>query len=291
MPAPLVGGGVDHVGVVGGELEIGDPGVLVDGEARRPGGPAVGRSGTRPGLLPPTRAALRRRPGRPCRPRGSTRIRPMCSDLASPIRLPGPAGVPAPIDAGPPSDVPAADVLAGADPDDVRIGRLERDLADRVGGLLVEDRRQGHAAVGGLPDPARPGRHVPRAGNPRVHGDVGDPPAGQRRADPAQGERGGGLGDRGIRRLSPDRAGQGGGDEGDDDDRVSHWRGPNGEEVVTARRDVGPEATKYRAGPVTALPRAGRPREVAPASGVRRPASGVRRPASGVRSVTSPVRA
>ncbi len=37
--------------------------------------------------------------------------------------------------------VPAADVLAGADPDHLRILRVDGDTADRVGGLIVEHRR------------------------------------------------------------------------------------------------------------------------------------------------------
>ena len=46
------------------------------------------------------------------------------------------------------------DARAGADVNDVGIGRRHGDGADRAGGLVVEQRRPGGAVVGGAPDAA-----------------------------------------------------------------------------------------------------------------------------------------
>ena len=106
----------------------------------RPGLAAVG------GLVEPAIAA--RSPERPLgrdvhrvRSRGSMRILPMCSEFFSPtffqvlppsVRLVNAVAV---------ADAPLAVVLAGADPDDVRILRVDHDAADRVRAFAVEDRR------------------------------------------------------------------------------------------------------------------------------------------------------
>ena len=69
--------------------------------------------------------------------------------------LPGLAAVAGAIDAVPDGRGVARPALAGADPDDLRIGRVERDRADGLDGLLVEDGLERRAAVERLPDAAR----------------------------------------------------------------------------------------------------------------------------------------
>ena len=59
----------------------------------------------------------------------------------------GGAAVPTPVDAVAVAHVSAGDVLAGADPDDVGIGRVEGQTADRVRPLLVEEGRPRRAGV------------------------------------------------------------------------------------------------------------------------------------------------
>ena len=85
----------------------------------------------------------------------------MCSEFFRPTFfqvLPPSIGL---VDAVAVADAALAVVLAGADPDDVRVLRIERDAADRVRAFAVEDRRPGGAGVGGLPDAARGHRDVP----------------------------------------------------------------------------------------------------------------------------------
>src|SRR5581483_1768897 len=72
--------------------------------------------------------------------------------------FPALAAVVGAIDAVAVADAPLAVVLAGADPDDVRILRIEDDRADGVRAFVVEDRRPGDAGVVGLPDAAGSGR-------------------------------------------------------------------------------------------------------------------------------------
>ena len=86
--------------------------------------------------------------------RGSMTILPMCSDCLQPDVLPGLAAVVALVDAVAVADAALAVVLAGADPDDVRVLRVEGDAADGVRTLAVEDRRPGGAGVGRLPHAA-----------------------------------------------------------------------------------------------------------------------------------------
>ena len=95
------------------------------------------------------------------------------------------AAVATAVDACAVGDVPPADVFTGADPDRMRIVRIDRDAADRIGVFVVEDRRPGRAAVDGLPDAARADADVPGALLGRVDRDVGDPAGHQGRADAA----------------------------------------------------------------------------------------------------------
>src|SRR5262249_14656905 len=57
------------------------------------------------------------------------------------------------------ADAALAVVLARADPDDVGVLGVEHDCTDRVGTLIVEDRRPGRAAVDRFPHAARSRRH------------------------------------------------------------------------------------------------------------------------------------
>src|SRR5439155_11627615 len=57
-------------------------------------------------------------------------------------------------------DVVAGIALAGADPDEIRVGRRQRDGTDRCGGLILEDRIPGVTAVGRFPDAATAGADV-----------------------------------------------------------------------------------------------------------------------------------
>ena len=56
-------------------------------------------------------------------------------------------------------------LFSTAHPDDVRIVGVERDAADRIRGLTVEDRFPGGAGVGGLPDAAGRGGDEPGRGS------------------------------------------------------------------------------------------------------------------------------
>src|SRR5919106_4809094 len=146
----LVGRGIDHLRVGGIEFEVGDAGVLVDLERRGPGGAAIG--GAVDAALPA------RRPKRPLGGHENTiavaRVHQDAADVLRPGEahpLPGAAGVAAAVDPVSPADMAPTDVLAGADPDDVGVGGVESDLADRIGRLVFENGRPGGARVGGLP--------------------------------------------------------------------------------------------------------------------------------------------
>ena len=107
--------------------------------------------------------------------------------------LPARAAVAAAIDARAEAEVAAGGVLAGAEPDRVRVARIERDAADGIGILLVEDRRPGGAGILGLPDVAAADADVPDVRVVGVHGDVGDAAGHQCRADGAHLEPGEGA--------------------------------------------------------------------------------------------------
>ena len=203
----LVGRGVDDVRVRRVELDAGDAGVLVDLERDRPGGAAIRR------LVEPAFAA-----GRPERPFGGdvddVRVARVDEDARDVLGLaqthvrPRLAAVQALVDAVADADVAAADVLTRADPDRVRVGRVERDAADRVGGLAVEDRRPRRAGVLRLPHAARADGHVPDVALLRVDGDVADAARHDGRPDVAEGQaRQRGFGHRGslarARRTRP----------------------------------------------------------------------------------------
>jgi len=84
------------------------------------------------------------------------------------------------------SDAPLAVILATADPDDVRVRLIDGHAPNRVDVLAVEDRRPGGSRVDGLPDAARPHRHVVDVFLGGMDREVADPPGGQGRADAAE---------------------------------------------------------------------------------------------------------
>src|SRR5205807_1251799 len=84
----------------------------------------------------------------------------MHDDARDPLRFrqshvgPGFAAVGRFVDTVADRDGIARPALAGADPDGPRIRRIDGDRADRLNGLLVEDRLEARAAVGALPHAA-----------------------------------------------------------------------------------------------------------------------------------------
>ena len=182
VPAPLVGRGVDNVGVPGREFDVRGAGVLIEGEHLLPAAAAV---------RGPVDAALAA--GRPQWPLGRDQhgvsvpgVDQYLADVLAggkPHLLPRAAPVAAAVEPGPPPHVPAAHVLAGAHPDDLGVAGVEGDVADRIGGLVIEDRRPGGAGVAGLPHASGTHRDVPHGRVGRVDFDVGDATARNRRPD------------------------------------------------------------------------------------------------------------
>ena len=85
-------------------------------------------------------------------------------------------------------------VLARADPDDVRVLRVEGHATDGVGALVVEDRRPGRARVVGLPHSARgDGNELPLR-LPGVDRDVADTSGDEARPETPQRQAAEGLG-------------------------------------------------------------------------------------------------
>ena len=185
---PLIGRRPQDVGVVRMDLEVGRSGVRRNLENECPALAAVG------GLEDATLAA--RRPQRSFRgdPDG-VRVARVHDDLADVLGaiesqlLEALAAVPAAIDAVTPANVSTAHVLSGAHPDGVGCARVERHGADRVGAVVVEDRRPGRAGVDRLPDSTGAGGDVPGVRALGVHRDVRDAARHQGRADFAHLER------------------------------------------------------------------------------------------------------
>ena len=96
------------------------------------------------------------------------------------------AAIFAAVDAVAKADMPTADVLTGAEPDDLGVGGVEGDAAGGVDALTIEDRLPGRARVDRLPDPTRTHCDIPDAGVRGMDGDVGDPAGHEGRADIAQ---------------------------------------------------------------------------------------------------------
>jgi hypothetical protein len=193
MPPSLVGRGIKYIRIPRIDLDVGDPGVLVDAKRLRPVLAGIG------GLVEAPLAT-----GRPERPLGRhidhVAVPWVDHDLADvlgglePHPLPGPAAVEALVDTVPPADMPATDVLTGADPDDIGIRRIDGHRTDRIGGLVVEDRSPGDTGVFGFPDAPGAHRQIPGAAVPGADRDVGDPTTHQGRTDATQRETADGFG-------------------------------------------------------------------------------------------------
>ena len=189
----LVGGGDEGVGVAGVHDDVGHARVLVDREHGRPGLPAVCR------LVEAAVAA-----GSPQRALGrhvdDVRVLRVNEDLADVLGgleahvLPALPAVLAPVDAVAVADAPLRVVLARAHPDHVGVPRVDRDAADRVRPLAVEDRRPGRAAVVGPPHAAGGDRQEPPLLVGGVDRDVDDAAGGDGGADTPQGEAAPGVG-------------------------------------------------------------------------------------------------
>src|SRR2546423_145493 len=145
-------------------------GVLVGEQRALPARAAVGR---------PEHAALRlRTERRPQRAReNDLRVHRIdddtadAPDLLEPHARPGLAGVARFVDPLADRDVTANPCLAGPGPDNVWIRWRDRERADRLHGLIVEDLLPVHAAVSRLGDAAR---RAPRVVDERIAGNSGD---------------------------------------------------------------------------------------------------------------------
>ena len=154
--------------------------------------------------------------------------------LVEPQVMPGAAGVERAVDAVADRSAVARVAFAGAHPDDVRVAPEDRDGADRRHRLVVEDRLEGQAAVGRLPDAAGRAPDVDHLGVRFHRRDGDDAAAHRRRSDRARlhPRQQGGIDGRGLPALGPvrrlgvrflgrrrlagggERAGQQAGDEG-----------------------------------------------------------------------------
>ena len=196
VAATLIGGGVDRVGIVGGENGAGDTGVIVRFQADLPAGTTVsGREQAAFAARRPQRTLRRDMNGA-----AVTGVDEDVGDVFGGVQahvVPRRAAIEAAIHAGAPGHMAAADRLAGADPHRFGTVGVDGDAADRIRLLMLEDRRPCRACVGGLPHAARTDRHVPGRRSVWVHGHIGDAAAHQGRADAAEAEPAKGPGDGG----------------------------------------------------------------------------------------------
>ena len=115
--------------------------------------------------------------------RGSITIFATCSEFGRPDFLPRVPCVRALIDAVAIPDRALRLVFARTQPDHVRILRVHHDYAERVRPFIVEHRLKVKPAIGGLPQPARRRRDVPRAAILGIDRDIRDPPGSKNAAD------------------------------------------------------------------------------------------------------------
>ena len=182
VPASLVGGRVQHVGVARVEVYVGHSGVLADREHLLPRLPAVG------GLVQSAVAA-----GRPQGALGRhvhhVRVARVDEDLGDVLRVLEPhlleaaPAVERLVQTVAVPDAALAVVLPRADPHYEAVVGIDRHRADGVGAVLVEDRLPRGARVLRLPHVAGGRGYVPRAAPHRVHRDVDYAPRHERGPD------------------------------------------------------------------------------------------------------------
>ena len=185
--APLVARRVDDAGVHRIEDDVGEAGVVVDELDVVPGLAAVGRL---------VDAAFRVRAEEMAERRDVDRVGVLRIDDDARDRLrlfqpdvgEGLAAVGRLVDAVAERRGLAVVRLAGADVDDVRVARMDGDVADRGGGVGVEHRLERHAVVLRLPHAADGVAKVDDVGIGLRHRDVVDAAAHARRADGAEAE-------------------------------------------------------------------------------------------------------
>jgi hypothetical protein len=188
-PVVLPGRGVENFRITGVHDHVGDAGPLAVGKDVFPGLAAVGR------LEKPALATGRPQRALRCRVY-RIRVGRIDDDLRDVLRfpeahvLPAAAAVEAAVNTVSKADVAAADVLAGAHPDDLRVGRIENYTTDGVRLFSIKDRLPRRSRIDCLPDTAGPHRHVPGAEVGWVDGDVGDAPGHQSRTDASELEAG-----------------------------------------------------------------------------------------------------
>lgn len=76
---------------------------------------------------------------------------------------PGLAAIQAAVYAIPPSDMSAADIFAGADPNGLRVQWIYRDTTYRIRWLIIKYGRPCNTAISGLPQVSGACRNIPRA--------------------------------------------------------------------------------------------------------------------------------
>src|SRR5262249_49534428 len=185
VAAALVGRGEEHVGGARGEHDVGDAGVVADRQHLVPGATAVGRLEQAPVAAGPPQRPLRRH----VHGVGAARVDDDPADVLGGRQadvLPRLAAVVGAVDAVAVADAALAVVLAGADPDHVRVLRVEHDGADGVRALVVGDGRPGGGGVGRLPDAAGGGGDVIMPAVFGVDGEADDAARGDGGADRAQ---------------------------------------------------------------------------------------------------------
>src|SRR5262249_7613320 len=184
VAAPLPQGHEQGVGVPGVHLHVDDAGVLVGVEDLGRGRAAVGgleQAALGVGAVEPAEGA-------DVDDVGVGGVNGDAADLESLFEahvLPGLAAVGGLVDAVAVGDAVARVVLAGADPDDVGVGRGDGDVADGAGGFPVDVVLEGDAVVGGLEQAAAAGGDVVDGGVGLVDGEGGDAAAHVGRADAA----------------------------------------------------------------------------------------------------------
>ena len=181
MATALIGGGVDDIRVGWMKFDVSDAGVLIDIENLLPGGTAV--------------CCLEKTPVSTRCPQGTfrgdinhvavARVDQDFPDVFGFFQAHGGPAFPCIetlVDTIAPAHVAAADIFTRADPNDVRIGRVDRNVGNGVGVLFVKNRCPGDAGVFGFPHPARAHGNIPGVAMLRVDFDIGNAAAHQGRA-------------------------------------------------------------------------------------------------------------